>query len=611
MKQGLLLRLCLVGALGVWLTIVASPLTAGEPSKDPVCKASCDESCNQGRRVVVVQQHPILSKVPYLSKFFKNIGVGVCDEECVLTADSILFCDASGTNVHGCPVSGCPSDAKNAQGQTCAAAQKTYSCQLTGNPFVAITWNEPRAICSANNCKQTVCTTDACSAKACSTGGNCCVSTGCPSAVGVSCNLAACAVKQGCCAQQTCAKEAAECCQSQASCKSGKCCDFADSKCCVTGSCAEACQNPTAGRCPVAKHWSMALEHCPLFSGRVASHECPLPSVRLQRRIKELETMVEVQAKTAEMKEQLMGTLFELQSQAAEQQAEMLGGYMEMVVETMEARADMLSELAAERERLRAEASEVHIANARLEAKLEAAEQKFEMMHALARLQLENQQLKQQVASRKTRGAARNDMPVSAPTAQPQCPVNSGEKPNGEPQRTTRRLKGRLSSAPATTIHQAFVAATNGLEPAELPVQRIVAVATTDSFLIRLQVCEGNLATGEIKKVYCEPTLVTTAGRSFECRSGGEVVAANDCSPIPTGTLVKGEVAAVQGDVVQIQLSMSLSSQCCDSRKLVCVQQLGAQLAGQVRLGEPIKLNLGGSGDQQKWVQINVERARK
>src|SRR5690606_12406300 len=54
----------------------------------------------------------------------------------------------------------------------------------------------------------------------------------------------------------------------------------------------------------------------------------------------------------------------------------------------------------AEYRRIIEEAAEVHVTNATLQAKLEAAEAKLELVHTLARLQLENDQLKQQIAAR-------------------------------------------------------------------------------------------------------------------------------------------------------------------------------------------------------------------
>ncbi len=647
MRMRPLSRILRASALCAMALMMAAPSLAFEPA----CKSGCSSECAKGSS--------LLSKLPYLGRLFKNLGVagptegeqaiGVDFEVCV-TRDGVI-------SIQETPITRCMFNTNACPNGKCATGVVT--CAATEECSESAPCQSPLTACSAGECPlkkleaavSTGCcaTSQACSkscrevAKECRASATACfataVSSGC-------CKSTECCAKTSTCAANACCSKGNECAVSKPTCCAAQndCCSDAKSTCRATGEsacctvakkCDVACNKAGAcrevkttcgssngcresktargqGDCDhAATHvglgtWARARQHCPLFSAGAYQGECPIAAVRLQSKIKDLETLVAVQQKVAEEKETWMGMVLEIQQQAAENQTEVLGSYMEMVVETLEARTEMMQELSKQKLEMMEQLATVHVENAKLQTKLDGAEQTLEMMHAIARLQMENEQLKQQVASVRVRGRDRNEQPVSAPAVDPRCPVTGASAPISAPYYTAPRelWPSHPMTTNSTTSYPTAIAAPTA------PVIQTAANLPAETYLVRLTICEGNATTGETKKIYCDPQIVTSAGRDFECVCGGEIAAKSGSAAISVGTSVKGCVRPSSDGSVLADLKVSVRSACGDSKEIACVQELATEVSGSIKLGKELKLILGGSSSQQKWLVLTIEEAR-
>ena len=235
--------------------------------------------------------------------------------------------------------------------------------------------------------------------------------------------------------------------------------------------------------------------------------------------------------------------------------------------------------------------------NATLQAKLEAAEAKLELVHTLARLQHENDQLKLQIAAH---GNGQSEAFTSST-----CPVTKTATPKIIGTCTTGTACATPAQGTCTTT------ACNGSQPQILPVPptRLTATATApQQFALHIRLYQQTA--DQATKQLASPVIVTTAGQKFSFVAGGVIQAGATDLSLPLGTQVEGCLGKCTGDAVELDLSIQHRVQTAGvEQAAVVVSQHGGQIAGCIPLGKPVKCTLGQPSGQPIWIELQIEPA--
>lgn len=468
-----------------------------------------------------------------------------------------------------------------------------------------------KSACSKPACAQAVCAKAACSKSACS-------KSACAKAVACCASSKTCATKQSCgacksaCSKSVCAKSV---------CSKSACSKTAASKCCAACKCGQSSCDKTAAResaacgklcgvididrCEVAgdatlsQLWQMASAHCPLFNGHGVEKPEMVPAAvaKLEAKVAALETMTQAHEFVAEQREALYESLIHLQREASENKAAMTEMVFSAMFQAFEAKTKAAEESLAEYRRIIEEAAEVHVTNATLQAKLEAAEAKLELVHTLARLQLENDQLKQQIAARQ---GGQGEAFTST------CPVTKTATPKIIGTCTTGTACATPAQGTCTT------SACNGSQPQMLsvPPTRLTTNTTTapQQFAVHIRLYQetGDQATKQL----AAPVILVASGRKFSFLSGGVIQAGATDLSLPLGTQVEGCLGKCTSEGVQLDLSIQHRVHASgNTQAATVVSQCGGQIAGCIPLGKPVKCTLGQPNGQPICVEIKIEPA--
>jgi len=367
------------------------------------------------------------------------------------------------------------------------------------------------------------------------------------------------------------------------------------------GSCGKLCGVFDIDRCELtgdptlSQLWQMASSHCPLFNGTKKPAMVPAAVAKLEAKIAALETKLEAQESVAEQREALYESLLHIQKEANDTKAAMAELVFSAMFHALEAKAQAAEENLAEYRRIIEEAAEVHVTNATLKAKLEAAEAKLEMVHTLARLQLENDRLKQQLAAKGSQSEAFTSSTCPVPTTA--VPQTIGTCTTG--------VRGATASGVCTTK------GCNSSQPQMLPVPPTRLTASTTApqqFAVHIRLYQET--PGQPAKQLCAPVLLTSAGRKFSFLSGGVIQAGATDQELSLGTQVQGCLGQCTSEGVELELSIQ---HCVPTtgveQAAAAVVQHGGQIAGCIPLGKPVKCTLGQPSGQPVWLELRIEPA--
>jgi len=524
-----------------------------------------------------------------------------CQSVCAKVAGAVSTCGKA-----TCAVSAC---AKGECAKTCAAKCSTAKCSTATCAKTACAKGQCAASCKAA-CATAACAKTACSKSACAStcSQSVCAKGECAKTCAAACKTASCAKA---CSQAVCAKA----CSVTSSCKcdaAAKCC--AACKCnqgtsdkttaCETGACGKLCGVIDINRCEVtgdatvSQLWRMASAHCPLFNGQGGEKPAMVPAAvaQLEAKIAALETKLETYESVTEQREALYESLIHIQKEASDNKAAMTELVFTAMFQALEAKAQAAEENLAEYRRIIEEAAEVHVTNAELKAKLEAAEAKLELVHTLARLQLENDRLKQQLAAKTSQGEA-----LTSST----CPVTTT---------ATAKTIGTCTTGAQCTSPSGTCTTTTckDAQPQILPVPPTRLTATTTAapqqFAVHIRLYQETA--DQTTKQLAAPVILTAAGRKFSLMSGGVIQAGGTDTELPLGTQVEGCLGKCTSDGVELDLSIRHCVQTTGTTQAATVvSQCGGQIAGCIPLGKAVCCTLSQPSGQPICVEIKIEPA--
>jgi len=596
-------------------SFVAAKIACGTCDKAKCSTAACSKTaCNASACKDGVCSTSACSKTACAKTACKEISQKVCAKvasvvsTCAKASCAVSTCskgECAKTCATQCSTAKCATAAcaKGECAASCKAACATAACAKT-------------AVCSKGECSKTcastcakvavcqkACDKTACSKAACvsTCSQNVCAKGECAKTCATACKSAACA--KAVCAKACSATTACKCDATAKCCAACKCDQGTSDKltACETDACGKQCGVIDIKRCEVtgdatlSQLWQMASAHCPVFNGQGGDKPAMVPAAvaQLEAKIAALETKLETYESVTEQREALYETLIHIQKEASDNKAAMTELVFTAMFQALEAKAQAAEENLAEYRRIIEEAAEVHVTNATLQAKLEAAEAKLELVHTLARLQLENDRLKQQIAAKTSQGEA-----FTSNT----CPVTTTAAPKTIGTCTT----GTCTTGTCTTT------TCNGTQPQILPVPPTRLTASTTAapqqFAVHIRLYQETA--DQATKQLAAPVILTAAGRKFSLISGGVIQAGGTDTQLPLGTQVEGRLGKCTSEGVELELAIQHCVQVSGTTQAATVvSQCGGQIAGCIPLGKPVSCTLSQSNGQPVCVEIKIEPA--
>lgn len=350
----------------------------------------------------------------------------------------------------------------------------------------------------------------------------------------------------------------------------------------------------TIDRCEVASDpalahlWQLATTHCPLFNGHGVEKSAVVPAevAKLQAKVARLETLLEAQEFLARQTEDFSEQMLQMAEQNFVARAQMTEVILGTLTQTLEARAKTAEEALAQHRRIIEEAAQVHVTNATLEAKLEAAEAKLELVQTLARLQHECDQLKLQLAAKHS---------------------GHGESYTGAypvPKTSAACTAAACKSGTCTTT------ACNASQPQILPPPptRLTAVTCEQPRQYALHVRLYQQTADNSTKLLASPVILTTAGKQFSFISGGVIQAGGQQGELPLGTEVQGSLGQCSGDAVELNLTVQHRVQTAGNEQAAqVIARHGGQIVGAIPVNKPVRCSLGQQNGNQTWLELQIE----